>query len=344
MLVNMGVDIGSLFHKEEITFKDLQHQIIAIDAHNVLHQFLSSIRQRDGTPLKDTQGNITSHLSGLLHRTATMIECHIHPIYIFDGTPHVLKKKTLELRRHRKLAAEKEWREALKKGDLDTARIKAQQTSRVTEDIIRQSQELLTLLGIPFIQAPSEGEAQASYLVMQGKAYAVGSQDFDCLLIGAPVLIRNLTSSSHRKLPGKKTYTSIHPERIQLFTDLKKLEITQKQLVDMALLIGTDFNEGIKGIGPMKSLQLIKKHGTVENVLSTLDEEYAISLDDINELRDLFLKPNVNKEVEIIWSQPDIPAVLDLLCKKHQFTENRVKPVLEKFVHIQDIKKQQTLF
>ncbi len=340
----MGVDIGALFHMEEITLKDMQHQVIAIDAHNVLHQFLSSIRQRDGTPLKDAQGNITSHLSGLLHRTATMVEYHIRPIYIFDGIPHPLKKKTLELRRHRKLAAEKEWREALEKGDLDAARTKAQQTSRITDEIVQQSKELLSLLGIPFVQAPSEGEAQASYLVKQGDAHAVGSQDFDCLLVGAPVLIRNLTSSSRRKLPGKKAFTSVHPERIHLFTELQKLGITQHQLVDMAILIGTDFNQGVKGIGPMKSLQLIKTYGTVEKVFSTLKDDPLLSGDEINELRNLFLEPNVSKEVELLWSQPDIPAVLDLLCRRHQFTEHRIKPVLEKFENMPGVKKQQTLF
>ena len=340
----MGVDIGSLFHMEEISLKDLQNQIIAIDAHNVLHQFLSSIRQRDGTPLKDANGNITSHLSGLLHRTATLIEYHIRPVYVFDGTPHPLKQKTLELRKHRKLAAEREWRDALEKGDLDTARTKAQQTSRVTDEIVRQSKELLTLLGIPFIQAPSEGESQASYLVKQGDAHAVGSQDFDCLLVGTPVLIRNLASSSRRKLPGKKAYVSVHPERINLIADLKKLGITQKQLVDMAILIGTDFNEGIKGIGPQKSLQLIKKNGNVENVLSTMAVDNAPSFDEIKELRNLFLEPTVVKDYEIAWHQPDIDAVMDLLCTDHQFTENRVKPALEKFTNMKEMMKQKTLF
>jgi flap endonuclease-1 len=340
----MGVDIGSLFHMEEISIKDLQNQIIAIDAHNVLHQFLSSIRQRDGTPLKDANGQVTSHLSGLLHRTATLVENQIRPIYVFDGVAHPLKQKTLELRKHRKLAAEKEWRDALEKGDLETARTKAQQTSRVTDDIVKQSKELLTLLGIPFIQAPSEGESQASYMVKQGDAHAVGSQDFDCLLVGAPVLIRNLTSSSRRKLPGKKAYTSVHPERINFLSDLKKLGITQKQLVDMAILIGTDFNEGIKGIGPQKSLHLIKKNGNLENVLSTVAVDNVPTFDEIKELRNLFLDPKVIKDYEIAWNEPDIDGAIDLLCSTYQFSENRIKTALEKFTSMKELMKQKTLF
>ena len=164
----MGVDIGSLFRVEKISFNDLQNRVIVIDAYNVLHQFLASIRQRDGTPLKDSQGRITSHLSGLFYRTANMVDAGIKPIYVFDGKPHPLKAKTLELRENRKIEAEKAWKEALEKGDLETAKTKAQQTSRVTDEIIDQSKKLLTALGIPVIQAPSEGEAQASYMVKKG--------------------------------------------------------------------------------------------------------------------------------------------------------------------------------
>ena len=158
----MGVDIGSLFKWDKITYKDLKDRVVAIDAHNVLHQFLASIRQRDGTPLKNSRGEITSHLTGIFHRTANMVEEKIRPIYVFDGKPHPLKEKTLEARRKRKEFAEKEWKEALERGDLKKAKTMAQQTSRVTDEIISQSKELLDALGIPYIQAPSEGEAQAS--------------------------------------------------------------------------------------------------------------------------------------------------------------------------------------
>ena len=340
----MGVDIGSLFTKETIQIKDLQNRVIAIDAHNVLHQFLSSIRQRDGTPLMDANGHITSHLNGLLHRTSIMIEKKVKPIYVFDGPPHPLKQKTLEMRKKRKILAEKQWKEALEKGDLVTARSKAQQTSRVTDEIINQSKELLTLLGIPFIQAPSEGEAQASYLVKNGDAYAIGSQDLDCLLLGSPFLIRNLTSSSRRKLPGKKAYVSVYPERIQLNSNLDRMGINQKQLVDMAILIGTDFNDGIKGIGPKKSLNLIKKNGNVENVLSVIGGDEVPTFDEINQIRHHFLHPEIFKEYSIRWNPIDKKGVIDYLCGMFQFSENRVKPSLEKFSIMDDIAKQQTLF
>jgi len=340
----MGVDIGPLFKKEEIAIKDLQHRVIAIDAHNVLHQFLSSIRQRDGALLKDSKGKTTSHLSGLLQRTGTMIEKKLKPVFVFDGKADPLKQKTIKLRHQRKILAEKEWKEALEKGDLETARSKAQQTSIVNKEIVNQSIELLESLGVPYVKAPSEGEAQASHMVLKGNAYAAGSQDYDCLLVGTPILVRNLTLSSKRKLPGKKAYVPVHPERINLKNNLKGLGINHKQLVDMAILIGTDFNEGVKGIGPKKSLSLIKKNGNVENALSTFGGEGAPTFDEIKEIRELFLKPKVTDDYHLEWVSPDVDKVLNILCDKHQFSEDRVKSVLGKFSSLEEMVKQQTLF
>jgi flap endonuclease-1 len=340
----MGVDIGALFKKEKIGFKDLHDRVIVIDAYNVLHQFLATIRQRDGTPLKNSKGEITSHMSGLLYRTANLVEARVRPVYVFDGKPHPLKAKTLAERKKRKELAEKEWKEALEAGDLEKARTKAQQTSRVTDEIIDQSIELLNALGIPHIQAPSEGEAQASYMVKKGDAYATGSQDYDCLLFGSSVLIRNLTSSGRRKLPGKKAYVNVNPEIIRLKSNLKALGIKHKQLVDMAILIGTDFNDGVHGIGPKKSLNLIKKAGNVENALATVGGENLPTLDEIKVIRKLFIEPDVTDDYDLKWSNMDRETVTKILCNKHQFTRDRIEPVLEKFSNVENMMKQKTLF
>jgi flap endonuclease-1 len=342
--VKMGVDIGDLFKSEKISFKDLHDRVVVIDAYNVLHQFLATIRQRDGTPLKNSKGEITSHLTGIFHRTANLVEARIRPVYVFDGKPHILKAKTLEERKKRKEQAEKEWKEALEAGDLKKAKTKAQQTSRVTEEILAQSKELLDALGIPYLQAPSDGEAQASYMVKKGDAYAVGSQDYDCLLVGSPVLVINLTSSQRRKLPGKEAYSKVFPKQIRLKQNLKSLGVTQRQLVDMAILIGTDFNDGIKGIGPKKSLNLIKKNGNVENVLATIGSEKAPSFNEIKEIRKIFLEPEVTDDYSLEWPGTDNENVIKILCDKHQFTLERVEPILEKFSSIENMMKQKTLF
>ncbi len=341
----MGVDLKELFPKEQCAFEDFRDRVIVIDAYNVLHQFLSSIRQRDGTPLKDAQGRITSHLSGLLYRTANLVAAKIRPVYVFDGAPHPLKARTIQQRRERKEQAEREWMEALDKGDLEKAKSKAQQTSRVTSEIIEQSKQLLEALGIPHLQAPSEGEAQASYMVKKGDAYAVGSQDFDCLLFGSPILIRNLTSSEKRKLPNKQAYTTVHPECIHLESGLQKLGISQEQLVDIAILLGTDFNEGIKGYGPKKSLQLLQKKGNIENAFDTiLDSEMKLSSDEIMAVRKIFLEPTITQDYSLQWSKPDPSAVIHILCDEHQFSRKRIEPVLENFSSLNQLTKQKNLF
>jgi len=340
----MGVDIGSLFKWEKIEYSDLQNKAVAIDAHNILYQFLSSIRQRDGTPLKDSKGRITSHLSGLLQRTGNMVEAKIKPIYVFDGEPHPLKAKTLEERRQRKEKAEKEWKQAIKDGDLKKAKTKAQQTSRLTDEMIKQSQNLLNALGIPYIKAPGEGEAQATHMVKKGEVYAVGSQDFDCLLLGTPILIRNLTSQTKRKLPGKNAYTNIYPKQIRLKINLKTLEITQEQLVDMAILIGTDFNDGIKGIGPKKSLKLIKEEGSIENALEKIKDQNKPSKKEIKEIRSIFLQPNITDKYNIKWEKPDNDKVIKILCDEHHFSQKRIEQTLKKYQNVDNIVKQKTLF
>jgi len=336
----MGVDIGALFRQEKISINDLHDRVIAIDAYNVIHQFLSSIRGRDGTPLKNSKGEITSHISGLFYRTGNLVNARIRPVFVFDGKPHPLKMKTIQERKKRKEIAEKEYQEALEAGDMKKARMKAQQTSRVTDEIVKQSKEFLDALGIPHIQAPSEGEAQASHMAKKGDAFAVGSQDYDCLLLGSPVLVRNLTSSERRKLPGKESYVKLYPKQIKLKSNLG---IKQKQLVDMAILIGTDFNDGIKGIGPKKSLSLIKKNGNVENVYATIGKD-PLTFDEIKEIRKIFLEPEVNDNYKLEWPGFDKDEVIKLLCDKYQFTQERIEPILEKFSNIENMMKQKTLF
>lgn len=341
----MGVDLKELFIKEPCSFQDFSNRIIALDAYNVLHQFLSSIRQRDGTPLKDAQGRITSHLSGLFYRTANLVEAKIRPVYVFDGEPHPLKARTIQQRRQRKEQAEREWQEALEKGDLQTAKSKAQQTSRVTNEIIQQSKQLLDALGIPYVQAPSEGEAQASHMVKHGDAYAVGSQDFDCLLFGSPLLIRNLTASERRKLPNKQAYTVVHPECIRLEPGLQKLRITREQLVDVAILIGTDFNDGVKGYGPKKSLQLLLQKGSLENARDELQESgLSLSSEEIATVRRIFLEPSITNDYLLRWTSPDPSAVITILCDEHQFSRDRVEPILQKFSSITQLSRQKNLF
>lgn len=335
----MGINLSDVVLLEPRKLEDFSGKILAIDAFNTLYQFLAIIRQPDGTPLMDRQGRITSHLSGLIYRTSNFVEAGIKPVFVFDGEPPRLKARTLVDRGEAKRQAEREWREAVEIGDLPTARTKAMQTSRLTNEMVDQSKRLLDLLGLPWIQAPGEGEAQASDMARKGTAYAAASQDFDSLLFGAPRLVKNLAISGRRKLPRKEVYVDVHPEEISLDATLQHLSITREQLVDMGLLIGTDFNVGVKGIGPKKALALIKKHGGLEGALS----ELGVDIESKDEVRNIFLHPNVLDPVDLRFRDPDAEAVRKMLCDDHDFSPERIDAALGKFGVARGEQKQKSL-
>ncbi len=334
----MGVGIGDIIKSEEINFEDLEDKVIAIDAYNIIYQFLSSIRQRDGQPLKDSEGRVTSHLSGILYRNANLVEAGIQPVYVFDGSPDIMKEGTLEKRKERKKKAKKEYEKSLAEGDLERARIKAQQTSRMTDEIEKSSKKLLSLLSIPWVQAPSEGESQAAHLVKKGDAWAVGSQDYDTLLFGASRLIKNLTVTGKRKIPGSSKYKKISPELINLDEVLSELEINREQLVEIGILCGTDYNEGVKGIGPKRGLKYIKEYGDIESVL----EEKGKEINNCESIKDIFLNPDVTDDYSLDFKH-ELGDVKGFLCGERDFSENRVESALEQYEEGLKRRKQTSL-
>ncbi|MBU4535026.1 MAG: flap endonuclease-1 [Euryarchaeota archaeon] len=322
----MGVKFKDIISAKKITIKDLDGKIVAIDAANSLYQFLSSIRQRDGTPLMDESGRVTSHLSGILYRTSAMVEKGIKPAFIFDGVSHQLKGETISKRIEVRRESEQKWKTALERGEIEEARKFAVRSSRMSPEIVKSSKKLLNLMGMPFIQAVSEGEAQASYMVQKGDAWAVASQDYDCLLFGAPRVVRNLTISGNLA----------DPELLELDSILKHLQISREQLVDVALLVGTDFNPGIKGIGAKKGIKLIKSNQTLINVIENLNLDLE---SDPHVLRDIFLKPELKDDYELKWHAPDEEGVIDFLCGEHSFSEERVAGALKKLKNLDSTQK-----
>ncbi|HDN96011.1 MAG TPA: flap endonuclease-1 [Thermoplasmatales archaeon] len=337
----MGVDLKPLIVAKQISLHDLKGKVVAIDAYNAMHQFLSIIRQRDGTPLKDSKGRITSHLSGLLYRTANLVEEGIKPVYVFDGKPHPLKLKTLEERKAVREEAKEEWIKALEAGDLEEAFKKAVRTSSIDKEKVEEAKKLLDALGIPYVDAKSEGEAQAAYMNARGDVDMVASQDYDALLFGSPLLVRNLAITGKRKLPDKQIYVEVVPEEVELQKVLEKNGITREQLVDIAILIGTDFNEGIKGIGPKKALQLIKEYKSIERLV---EMKKIPEIENYEEIRKIFLEPEVNENYKLEWREVDENKVIDLLCNEHQFSEDRVRNALEKYKKFAKSFKQKSLF
>jgi len=325
----MGVDLGNLVPKSTVDLKNLAGKRVAIDAYNALYQFLAIIRQPDGTPLKDHTGKVTSHLSGVFYRTCNLLEMGIKAIYVFDGAPPALKEAEIKRRSMVKEEAQRKYERALSEGKTEDARVYAQMTSRLKDYMAEDSKRLLGHMGVPWVQAPSEGEAQAAHLVKKVDADYCASQDYDSVLFGAPFLLRNLTISGRRKLPRKNVYIEVVPETIELRKILSHLGVNQEQLIDIGILIGTDFNpDGVRGIGPKTALKLVKEHGTLEKILTCLNE--AEFPTEPSQIRDVFLHPKVTDNYKIIWNEPDVEDVVNFLCREKDFSEDRVRKALEK--------------
>jgi flap endonuclease-1 len=336
----MGVNLRDLLSFQQVGLKDLQGRMIAIDAMNTLYQFLSIIRQPDGTSLMDNKGNITSHLSGVFYRTINLLEAGIKPVYVFDGEPPELKSGTVEERKKIRNEAAKKWGEALEKGDIEEARKFAQSSTRLTDEMVEDSKKLLDAMGVPHVQAPSEGEAQASHMARRGDVWGVASQDYDSLLFNSPYLVRNLTISGRRKLPKRDIYVKVEPELVSLDENLEKLGINREQLIGIGILLGTDYNEGVKGIGVKTALKLIKEKGSIERVV----EEGKLEIEPpVEEIKQLFLKPQTTDDYKIRWEPIDKNQVYSILCDEHDFSRDRVQNAMERIREEDRTKSQSRL-
>ncbi|MGB9660162.1 MAG: flap endonuclease-1 [Nitrososphaerales archaeon] len=334
----MGVDLGEIIQRKRISLDDLSGKTLAIDAYNALYQFLAVIRGEKGEPLMDRNRRITSHLSGLFYRTINLLEKGMKVVYVFDGEPPELKEAEIERRKTIKKEAIIKYEEAIRFGRMEEAKKYAQMTSQLKDMMVEDAKRLLNYMGIAWVQAPSEGEAQASYMAEKGYVWTAVSQDHDSLLFGSPRLVRNLTISGRRKLPGKDEYIEIEPELVDLNQVLNNLGVTREQLVDIGILIGTDFNpDGFKGIGPVKALKLIKNYGRLENITELREQLKSI---DYQSIREIFLKPKVTDSFELRWKQMDIDAIVDFLCNERDFSETRVRNALARIESLEKKKSE----
>jgi len=327
--LDVGVRIGDIIPAEAVDkteIRTLGGKTIALDTYNILYQFLSTIRGSDGRPLMDRRGRITSHLSGLFFRTVNLLAEGVKPVFVFDGRPPELKRETIEKRVVSRSEARRQYGEALQAGDLETARKMAQRAAALEQYMVDSSAELLKRMGVPYVMAPSEGEAQAAYMASKGDVYASGSQDMDSLLFGSPRLVRNLSIVGRRKLPGKKAYVEVQPEIIHLDRLLKALSISRDQLIDIGILVGTDYSPPIEGVGPKTALKIVREHGSIENAVS----KGVIEIDfDYQSVRSLFKNPSVSDNYRIEWGEVERDEVVQLLCGEYDFSEDRVVKALD---------------
>ncbi|PKP59737.1 MAG: flap endonuclease-1 [Candidatus Altiarchaeales archaeon HGW-Altiarchaeales-1] len=318
----MGVDLRDIVTAKTIEISELRNKLIAIDAFNAIYQFLSALRQSDGTSLKDSHDNITSHLSGLFYRTIRQMKFGIKPIYVFDGKPVDLKFKTLEKRSSAKEAAKEKWSKAIDEGNLEDARKFAKRTSTLTGEMVGESKNLLTAMGIPCVQAVNDGEALCAHICKKGDVYAVATQDYDALLFGAPKTLRNLTFTGDREL-----------EMLNLADVLKNLGISREQLIDIGILVGTDFNDGVKGVGPKTALKIVKS-GKFPT------EKFNFDVEDI---RKIFTSPNVSDEYNIEFKDYNEDEIFKILCDEHDFSRERVKNGMDELRKVKEESMQKGL-
>ena len=329
----MGVQISGIIPKTEIELEDMSGEKIAIDAHNTLFQFLSIIRQKDtGEPLRDSKGRITSHLTGLFYRTIKLLEAGIKPIFVYDGEPPKFKKRIIEERQVAREESRKKWEQAVKEGRKEDIMVYAQGALKLSTEMLEESKKVLDAMGIPWLQAKSEGEAQCAFMCKKGDVDYTGSQDYDALMFSTPRLVRNLSITGRRKLPRQEAYMDVKPELIELDKVLSELGITIEQLIILGMLIGTDYNpQGIKGIGPKTALKMIKENKTLDAILKQVEWTFDV---DPYMIYDFFLNPLVFEKYEIEWKEPDRDKIIKLMVEEHDFSKERIETAASRLIEI----------
>ena len=323
----MGVNLTPIISRKPTSLENLRGKSFAVDASQMLYQFLALIRKPDGTFFTDAEGDVTSHLIGFAFRvTRLLCDYSMRFIFVFDGRPAPLKLRELDERRLRREKALAEWRLAVKEGRLAEAFSKAVSSTRLTGAMVEDTKTLLSAMGLPFVEAPSDAEAQAAFIVNKGDAYAVAGRDYDTLLYGSPRLVRNLAIRSTEFYPSKGYSKVLKPELIEVEEALSRLGITRGQLVDIAILVGTDFNEGVKGIGPKKALQLIKKYERIENIPGNIVKPP----DNYEEVRRVFLYPEVKEKYGMKYTGLDEEMLIKFLCFEKGFSKERVVKLAER--------------
>ena len=230
--------------------------------------------------------------------------------------------------------------------DFKEAKKYAQLTSKLDAGMIEESKKLIESMGIPIIQASSEGEAQSAYMVEVGDAWACASQDYDTLLFGGQRLLRNFAINRRKKV--RDTTVSLDIEYVSLSKFFKNLEINREQLVEMGILIGNDFFPGIKGIGQKTALDLIKKYGSIENIVKNKikvgNKEILLDLNLVEQVKEIFLIPDVKKDYNKPKSKKiNFERIEEILIEEHNFSKQRVESALDRLRKLDSSKVQVSL-
>lgn len=303
---NLGKDIAPEF---------LRGKILVVDALVIIYQMLAVIRGPDGYFLVDKNKNITSHLVGIFNRECRLMSLGVRSIYVFDGPPHPLKLAVIKRRKEERKRFLGEFLHAVKRGDVEKAIKVGKRAMLLNDQMIEDTKRLLRLLGIPIIQAKHDAEAQASFIVNRGDAFAVATRDWDAIIYGANRVVMHWKIIYDEYLPTK-LYT--------LREILEGLKLTREQLIDLAILLGTDFNPGgFPKVGPKTAYKLIKTYGGVEKLLALKKITWRWPID-YNEIRNIFLNPPVNENYRVEFSSLDRDGLIEFLVNERGFSKQRV--------------------
>lgn len=310
---------------KENEIKNFFGRKVAIDASMSLYQFLIAVRQDGGAMMTSEDGSTTSHLMGMFYRTIRMVENGIKPVYVFDGKPPTMKAGELEKRKEKRDEAQAALEKAKEDGNMEEVDKQNRRLVKVTTEHVNDVKILLKHMGIPFVSAPCEAEAQCAELVKGGKVFAAGTEDMDALTFGTTVLLRHLTFSEARKMPIKEFH---------LNSVLEGFELSQVQFVDLCILLGCDYVDKIKGIGPKKAIELVKKHKNIETILDNIDKSKYPPPENwlYTEARRLFTAPDVTPatEVDLKWEKPDEEGLVAYMCGEKGFAEERIRNGIKK--------------
>jgi len=313
----------------EISVDDLRGKRLAVDIFNSLYQFLSAIRDSKGELLK-RDDIVVSHLYGIMWKYGYLLSRGAKLIFVYDGSPDEAKRETLSFRKQEKQIAEEEFEKALKEGDYEKSKMLGKRTSYVDSEIIRTSKELAHILGIDYMDAKEEGEAQAVELVKEGLADYVVTQDYDAIAFNCENIIRNLGVRSHGKY--------INPNIVSSSKVFKSLGLSYKQFLYFIYMTGTDFNYGIKNVGVKRAISIASKSDNNESLMNNLIESGYITASEkenrvaeLNYVLNKFENPAVykNSEINIIKGKFNKQAVIDYLSKLN-FNIDRFMPMLER--------------
>ncbi|KAG2440013.1 hypothetical protein HXX76_004130 [Chlamydomonas incerta] len=286
-----------------------------------IYQFMVVVGRQGDQLLTNEAGEITSHLQGMFFRTAKMLEAGIKPVYVFDGKPPQLKQDQLAQRTERRADANEALEKAKEAGDQEAIEKYSKRSVRVTREHNDECKRLLRLMGVPVVEAPTEAEAQCAEMAKTGLVYGLATEDMDALTFGAPRVIRHLMAPSSQNVPVQEFDREVA---------LRELGLDDDQFIDLCILMGCDYCGTIRGIGAVRALQMIKKHGSIEGMLKELDASKYPVPDPFphKESHEFFKNPEVTPSADIPpmkWTAPDEEGLVQFLVNEKQFNEQRVR-------------------